>query len=499
MLNFKEISKDLLFERKDADIEKCCVLFNLTEKLGKPIAKIGNIIDPKDLHEYGVETEPHVTGLYGILPSETVMNETQKVLKSFQKGNIRAALGECSLFKNDDFDVLKFDILSQDLNDINDLLTTNLDYQNSYDGYHPHMTVAYLKPGTGEKYVRKIQDKLKGFPLDFGPPIFSDQNQNHFEMELGYPDNECAKHPDTGQMNEDLGYGGGMGGGAPYMSGHMGVYNSPETTIPRTASQYARYNMMNNNTVVTSGYYDTIFSADIKKVMMILKELGFKVEDYKDDDEYSVRGMKRADQTHTMSDTSNAISSDDVMNDDSGINLGKDAVLNYLKQEVSNEEIAQMKKEQEEIITFDEIKTGLNEAMRMMKYPDKDFATMEVIKKLMSDARYYSSLGRYDINENLRTIKGTNMKADCNVDTKELGSIVRGMLAEKNKTGRQAFEIMNENSQDDIQEATQMIIDAYRLLDSAAPIIHDYGNESLSELIDDAVRSLDVLYNELNS
>lgn len=445
MLSFKELSKDLLIERRDSNIEKCCVLFNLTQRLSETVAKFGGMIDPQDLHEYGIETEPHVTGLYGILPSIGVLRSTQKVLKKFPKTKIRAALGECSLFQNPEFDVLKFDILSQDLHDINDMLTKNIEYQNSYDNYHPHLTVAYLKPGTGQKYVDRIGDKLKGLPLDFGPPIFSDHTQNHTEMVLGYPDNEDAKHPDTGQMNEDLGYGAGIGGGAPYMSGHMGVYNSPDVQIPRTSSQYARYNMMNNNTVVSSGYYDTVFNADIYKVMAILRELGFKVKKHKPDDEYSVRGMKRADQTHTMANPNQVISSDDVMNDTSGINLGKDAVMTYLKQEVTDEDIKQMVKNQEENITFDEIYTGLQQQMRQMKYPDKDFATIEVIKTLMKDQNYYSGLGRYNIKE----IKGTNMKSDCNVNTKELGSIVRGMLAEKNKVGREAFKVM---SSEEIEE-----------------------------------------------
>lgn len=457
MLSFKELSKDLLIERSDADIEKCCVLFNLTEKLSEIISKFGNMIDPKDLHEYGIETEPHVTGLYGILPSERALTETQEVLKKFPKNKIKASLGECNLFQNPEFDVLKFDVLSQDLNDINHLLTKNLDYQNDFDDYHPHLTVAYLKPGTGQKYADKINSKLIGFPLDFGPPIFSDQNQNHTEMILGYPNNENVKHPDTGRMNEDLGYGTGVfPSGMPYMSGHLGTYNSPDVQIPRTADQYARYNMMNNNTVVSSGYYDTVFNADVYKVMAILKELGFKVKKHKPDDEYSVRGVKKADQTHTMANQSQIISSDDVMHDTSGINLGKDAVMTYLKQEVSDEDIEKMRENQEDPITYDEIYTGLQQQMRQMKYPDKDFATITVIKTLMKDQNYYSGLGRYGLNES-NQLKGTTMKSDCNVNTKELGSIVRGMLAEKNKLGREAFRLMASEELEEVRDEHSIV------------------------------------------
>lgn len=451
MLKMKDLTKHLLVERTEG-VEKCCVLFNVSERIAKPLTKLGRLIREEDLHEYGIEREPHVTGLYGITPTETVLQDTQQVLKQFPKSAVTAKLGECSLFQNSEFDVLKFDVFSPDLNDVNDLLTKNVDYTNDFTDYHPHLTIAYLKPGAGEKYVNKINNSLRGYPLEFGPPIFSDQNQKHTSLILGYPDNENAKHPDTGQMNEDLGWGSGnVSSGMPYMSGHMGVYNSPDTRVPRTAAQYARYNMTNNNTVVSSGYYDTIFDADIKKVMMILTELGFKVEKYQDTDEYSIQGGRRADQTHTQTNQSNVVSSDDVMNDTSGINLGKDAILKYLNQEVGKEDVIKYQQEQEEEVTYDEIKTGLDQVMRHMKYPDKDFATMEVIKTLMKDPKYYSGLGKYNLNE-IRQIKGTNMKADCKVNTKELGSIVRNMLAEKNQVGRQAFELMQTPMDENINE-----------------------------------------------
>lgn len=449
MMKFKDLSKVLLFERSE-NISKCCVLFNVSTNLSKPFTKISNIIKDEDLHEYGKESTPHVTGLYGINPSDNISKKTQSVLQKYHRSNIKATIRECGLFENGEFDVLKFDILSQDLHDINGLLTQNLDYENDYDGYNPHMTIAYLKPGKGQQYVDMLQGKLNGFPLEFGPPIFSDEQQNKQEMILGYPDNEDADHPNTGEVNEDLGYGGGIGGGQPYMSGHMGVYNSPDTTVPRTPGQYARYNMTNNNTVVTSGYYDTIFDADIKKMMSILTQLGFKVAKPPKNDEYSIRGMKRADQTHTMTNQSAVSNPDDVMNDDSGINMRKDTILRYIRMEIGEEEFKQYAEEQEDIITYDEVYTGLNQQMRQMKYPDKDFATIEVIKTLITDPKYYSGLGKYNINEDkFRQIKGTNMKSDCNVNQTELGSIVRNMLAEKNKTGRQAFSMMQETNEEE--------------------------------------------------
>ena len=62
------------------------------------------------------------------------------------------------------------------------------------------------------------------------------------------------------------------------MAGHMGVFNSPTVRQnPNKFSDYRRYSMNSNNTVVSSGYYDTVFDQDVRKVMSILKDLGFKV------------------------------------------------------------------------------------------------------------------------------------------------------------------------------------------------------------------------------
>lgn len=40
---------------------------------------------------------------------------------------------------------------------MNTAITKNFKYSNSYNKYIPHLTIAYLKPGTGKKYVKNIK------------------------------------------------------------------------------------------------------------------------------------------------------------------------------------------------------------------------------------------------------------------------------------------------------------------------------------------------------
>ena len=87
--------------------------------------------------------EPHVTLLYGL----TNIGDLHKVRDLFGKlARPKFSLGKISRFENEDFDVLKVDIESEDFHHLNGLLR-KFDHENKYPEYKPHMTIAYLKKG----------------------------------------------------------------------------------------------------------------------------------------------------------------------------------------------------------------------------------------------------------------------------------------------------------------------------------------------------------------
>ena len=122
-------------------------------------------IDPKDLTDSGFETEPHVTLLYGLHDDEI---DDKKVIDVCQSVKIGAMdLHNVSLFENEDFDVLKFDVRSNFLHKINEKLT-EFPHTTDFPEYHAHSTIAYLKPGKGKEYVEKFSNRsFEVYPTRF--------------------------------------------------------------------------------------------------------------------------------------------------------------------------------------------------------------------------------------------------------------------------------------------------------------------------------------------
>lgn len=126
------------------------------------IEEIQKQIDPDDLTEDGLETEPHISLLYGIHDGgnhkKLSSSEISKLLNISKEAlNDDIILTKISMFDNKDYDVLKFDVKSSLLGDINKKLA-KFPHTNSFPDYVPHVTIAYLKKGTGEKYIQKFKD-----------------------------------------------------------------------------------------------------------------------------------------------------------------------------------------------------------------------------------------------------------------------------------------------------------------------------------------------------
>ena len=125
--------------------------------------KITDKIKSEDVYDkpgYGIEKRPHVTALFGFICDKTSPEEVSELTKKLFSNKLKIKVNGMSLFKNKDFDVLKFDIISPDLKKLNKALVEKFPYKNDYPDYTPHMTIAYLKPGTGEKYAKKLSKNI---------------------------------------------------------------------------------------------------------------------------------------------------------------------------------------------------------------------------------------------------------------------------------------------------------------------------------------------------
>ena len=121
-----------------------------------------NSIKIEDVIKY--EYHNHITILYGV--DDKVLNNIYNDIYTFVRmisdkyENIKFMFDKISLFENDDFDVIKIDINSEDLIVVNKLIKDNFNYKNNHPIYHPHFTLAYVKSGEGKKYLKLLNDIL---------------------------------------------------------------------------------------------------------------------------------------------------------------------------------------------------------------------------------------------------------------------------------------------------------------------------------------------------
>ena len=114
---------------------------------------LSSIVDPADVYDpdgnHGVSREPHITILYGLhgdIPDHYIMG----ALRGFTP--VKIVFGSVSVFENEDFDVVKLEVHGNKLREMNAMLC-RFPFTNEYPEYNPHITISYVKKGTGEKYV----------------------------------------------------------------------------------------------------------------------------------------------------------------------------------------------------------------------------------------------------------------------------------------------------------------------------------------------------------
>lgn len=139
------------------------------------LQRIQDTINPADLIE--AEMKPHVTIRYGLHDSPGLATFVAQALAAV--GPVMLKIGRLSIFSSPENDVLKYDIDSARLQELNRRLGL-LPNTNIHPKYNPHLTVAYLKPGTGYKYLQP--SRISGLEFMMNKVTFSDRerSKSHF-------------------------------------------------------------------------------------------------------------------------------------------------------------------------------------------------------------------------------------------------------------------------------------------------------------------------------
>lgn len=147
-----QVSEAQLLEHKYSSTQ-----INLPENLEKKIMEwsqkniqLEDLFVEKDSDDKGRETNLHVTVKYGLeaeTPSEALVSIAKETLP------FKVALGTISLFEQEDHDVVKLDVTSPGLRALNAKVSAACPNGDTYPDYKPHMTLAYVKKGCGDRLV----------------------------------------------------------------------------------------------------------------------------------------------------------------------------------------------------------------------------------------------------------------------------------------------------------------------------------------------------------
>lgn len=165
---------------------------NLPEDIAKKIIEWGNTNIPEEEifsgddgdYDLGREKRPHVTVKYGLHTIDP--KEVEQIVKG--NGKVSIALGAISIFEPEEkeYDVVKIEVESDDLRNLNAKVST-LKNSDTHPEYKPHVTIAYVKKGNGQKYVGKQDFKDVSFSadvLDFSAKTEDGKDNDHTMLNL---------------------------------------------------------------------------------------------------------------------------------------------------------------------------------------------------------------------------------------------------------------------------------------------------------------------------
>ena len=132
---------------------------------------------------------PHVTLRYGLHDDDPT--NAAEVIKQHGRPVVYRT-GKVSVFENPKADVLKIEINSPDMQELNDKLLAVKNTE-THKGYTPHMTIAYLKPGLGKHYAAVLANALEGHEFTTNQVTFSDKQRRKVSLPTNSTDDGDVK------------------------------------------------------------------------------------------------------------------------------------------------------------------------------------------------------------------------------------------------------------------------------------------------------------------
>ena len=135
----------------------------------------------EDNDDYGIEKNPHVT-LVPCLNNDVDLEKLKTYLDDISAYDI--VLTDLSKFECEKFDVLKCTVKSNKLKETNKKIVKDFETHSDYKDYTPHLTIAYMKHGMADNYIRKILPKLIHLKPSKFHFSYVDKNNNEKEIKF---------------------------------------------------------------------------------------------------------------------------------------------------------------------------------------------------------------------------------------------------------------------------------------------------------------------------
>ena len=149
--------KEFMIEHhhKSEDYKVGCVMIELDIPNWDEITKIikdEDMYDPPGDKTKGIESDPHVTVFFGLLPT---VNDADviNIINKYKHSHLDIDITGVDNFKNAEFDVVKFSVnKNKTLSDFHDDLS-KLPNAETFTEYIPHITISFINKGCSDKYI----------------------------------------------------------------------------------------------------------------------------------------------------------------------------------------------------------------------------------------------------------------------------------------------------------------------------------------------------------
>jgi len=174
------MEKYVLNKKRKTKYDYGSVLVKVNDSYVKHLRYLQSIFRASDLTKLGIEKNHHITVLYGL--KNTNPSEIKNVLLKLKQKSFTVNITGVDMFNNET-DVIYLKCQSPILHTVRNHFEV-IPHIKTHSNYTPHITLAYLKPGSGKFYLETLKKVFKPGIINIDYVYVSDKNSNEMRFRL---------------------------------------------------------------------------------------------------------------------------------------------------------------------------------------------------------------------------------------------------------------------------------------------------------------------------